>query len=205
MSAGNHRNDLSHQGPAGQLPAHVHLDTNEPEYGGVGGITSIDSALWMFVAVWEFCSRNEDYSLLEKYAIPLTKGDRWLRAIDANNCGMLEIPEAGDWTDLFARSYNVLYDEVLWFRSLKYYAKMLRVLGKEASASAYEQKAEHVRRVVLRTFWPTTGHLDVERGRHFSDVQFELGDSRYLVAKYRRSGTVGAAMYTATSWRSFLS
>ena len=48
----------------------------------------------------------------------------WLSALDANNCGMLEIPEAGDWTDLFARSYNVLYDEVLWFSSLKYYAKI---------------------------------------------------------------------------------
>ena len=30
-----------------------------------------------------------------------------------------------------------------------------------------------------KVFWPTTGHLEVERARHFSDVQFELGDSRY--------------------------
>jgi glycogen debranching enzyme len=161
----------------------VLLDTNEPEYGGVGGITSIDSALWMFVAVWEFCSRQGDYSLLEKYASHLQKAIDWLSALDANNCGMIEIPEAGDWTDLFARSYNVLYDEVLWFRSLRYYAKMLRVLGKEGIATAYEKKAEHVRSVVLRTFWPSTSHLEVERARHFSDVQFEMGDSRYLVAQ----------------------
>ncbi len=39
----------------------------------------------------------------------------WLAAHDGNNDGLLEIPEAGDWTDLFGRSYNVLYDEVLWF------------------------------------------------------------------------------------------
>ena len=45
------RTILDHQGPAGQLPAHVSLDTGKPEYGGVGEITSIDSALWMFVAV----------------------------------------------------------------------------------------------------------------------------------------------------------
>jgi glycogen debranching enzyme len=174
---------LDHQGPAGQLPAHVHLDTGIPEYGGVGGITSIDSALWMFVAVWEYCDRSQDYSLLKKYAPQLQKAIDWLSALDANNCGMLEIPEAGDWTDLFARSYNVLYDEVLWFRSLKYYAKIQRVLGQEDAAATYEQRAEHVRNVILKVFWPTTGHLEVERARHFSDVQFELGDSRYLVAQ----------------------
>lgn len=174
---------LDHQGPAGQLPAHVHLDTGIPEYGGVGGITSIDSALWMFVAVWEYCDRSQDYSLLEKYAPKLQKAIDWLSALDANNCGMLEIPEAGDWTDLFARSYNVLYDEVLWFRSLKYYAKIQRVLGQKDKATAYEQRAELVRDVILKVFWPSTGHLEVERVRHFSDVQFELGDSRYLVAQ----------------------
>ena len=37
----------------------------------------------------------------------------WLSAHDSNNDGLLEIPEAGDWTDLFGRSYNVLYDEVV--------------------------------------------------------------------------------------------
>ena len=174
---------FDHQGPAGQLPAHVHLDTGIPEYGGVGGITSIDSALWMFVAIWEYCERSDDYSLLEKYAAQLQRAIDWLGALDANNCGMLEIPEAGDWTDLFARSYNVLYDEVLWFRTLKYYAKILRVLKNENKAVAYEQKAELVRNVILKVFWPTTRNLDVERARHFSDVQFELGDSHYLVAQ----------------------
>ena len=66
----------------------------------------------MFVAVWEFCERHGDYSLLHEYAGCLERAINWLSALDANNCGMLEIPEAGDWTDLFARSYNILYDEV---------------------------------------------------------------------------------------------
>jgi glycogen debranching enzyme len=177
------RTILDHQGPAGQLPAHVSLDTGKPEYGGVGGITSIDSALWMFVGVWEFCDRHDNYSLLEEYANHLQRAIDWLSALDANNCGMLEIPEAGDWTDLFARSYNVLYDEVLWFRSLVYYAKMLRQLGQENRAAVYDERSEHVRRVILKSFWPSTGHFEAEPGRRFSDVQFELGDARYLVAQ----------------------
>jgi glycogen debranching enzyme len=177
------RTILNHQGPAGQLPAHVSIDTKQAEYGGVGGITSIDSALWMFVAIWEFCNRGEDYSLLDEYADALERTVHWLSALDANNCGMLEIPEAGDWTDLFARSYNVLYDEVLWFRSLVYYAKILRQLGREEQALACEKRSDHVRRVILRSFWPSTGHFVAEHGRRFSEVQFELGDARYLVAQ----------------------
>jgi glycogen debranching enzyme len=177
------RTILDHQGPAGQLPAHVTIDDERPEYGGVGGITSIDSALWMFIAVWEFCNRGNDFSLLEEYAPALKRTIDWLGALDANNCGMLEIPEAGDWTDLFARSYNILYDEVLWYRSLIHYAKMRRQLGDEGTAADYERRAEHTRRVILKTFWPSTGHFEQEHGRRFSDVQFELGDARYLVAQ----------------------
>ena len=102
------RTILDLQGPAGQLPAHVSLDTGQPEYGGVGGITSIDSALWMFVAVWEFCDRHGNYSLLHDYSDHLQRAIDWLSGLDAINCGLIEIPEAGDWTDLIARSYHVL-------------------------------------------------------------------------------------------------
>jgi hypothetical protein len=177
------RTILDHQGPAGQLPAYVSIDTNHADYGGVGGITSIDSALWMFVAIWEYCDRHGEYALLVEYESRLQQAMNWLSALDANNCGMLEIPEAGDWTDLFARSYNVLYDEVLWFRSLVYFAKILRRLGHEDKAINYERRSKHVRRVILKAFWPSTGYVEAEHGRKFSDVQFELGDARYLVAQ----------------------
>ena len=49
----------------------------------------------------------------------------WLSAHDSNNDGLLEIPEAGDWTDLFGRSYHVLYDEVLWYRANVCYGRLL--------------------------------------------------------------------------------
>jgi glycogen debranching enzyme len=177
------RTILDHQGPAGQLPAHVSLETHRPEYGGVGGITSIDSALWTFLAVWDFCDGQGNYSLIDEYADRLQKAMDWLSGLDANNCGMLEIPEAGDWTDLFARSYHILYDEVLWYRCLVYYSRILRQRGIEARAAEYEKQSEHVRRVILESFWPSTGRSDSGPGHDFSDAQFELGDARYLVAQ----------------------
>lgn len=179
------RSILSNQGPAGQLPAYITVDDGLAEYGGVGGITSIDSALWIFVAVWEYCNSHNDYRLLHEFEPVLTRTMQWLSGLDSNNCGLLEIPEAGDWTDLFARSYHVLYDEVLWFRSLNYFARMLRHLGHEERALEQEKKAQRVRRVLLDKFWPSSCSASVEPGYgpHFSDVQFELGDVRYLVAQ----------------------
>jgi glycogen debranching enzyme len=177
------RTILEHQGPAGQLPASVSIESKTPEYGGVGGITSIDSALWTFIAIGDYCHRRRDYSLVDEYAERLQKAIDWLGALDANNCGLLEIPEAGDWTDLFGRRYHVLYDEVLWYRCLMYYARILRHLGREAEAADYERQSQRVQRVILNTFWPSTAPPGPESGRSFSDAQFGLGDARYLVAQ----------------------
>jgi glycogen debranching enzyme len=177
------RTILSHQAPAGQLPANVSIDTGKPEYGGVGGITSIDGALWMIIAVWDHCQRREDWSIAQEFRPVLQKAMDWLSGLDANNCGMLEIPEAGDWTDLFSRSYHVLYDEVLWHRALICYGRIMRHLGDEQKAADYEQWGNHVRRVILKSFWPSTSLQESEVARSFADAQFELGDSRYLVAQ----------------------
>ncbi len=177
------RTILDHQAPAGQLPANVSIDTDEPDYGGVGGITSIDSALWTIIAIWDFCQRREDWSLVDEYADHLQHAMDWLGALDSNNCGMLEIPEAGDWTDLFARSYHVLYDEVLWHRTLNCYSKILLHLGLNERAEDYEKWSQHVRQVILRSFWPSTEQDPDTPRRMFSDAQFDLGDSRYLVAQ----------------------
>lgn len=177
------RTILSHQAPAGQLPAHVLIDTDKPEYGGVGGIAAIDSVLWIIIATWRYCNHTGDWSLAEEFSENLQRAMDWLSAHDANNNGLLIIPEAGDWTDLFARNYYVLYDEVLWYRCLICYANILRKRGDVERAADYEAWSVHVRRMILKTFWPTT-LVDISEGQpSFADVQFCLGDSRYLVAQ----------------------
>ena len=177
------RTVLSHQAPAGQLPAHVLIDSGEAEYGGVGSITSIDGALWIIIATWHFAQHTGDWSIVDEYAARLQRAMDWLSGLDANNCGLLEIPEAGDWTDLFARSYHILYDEVLWQRCLVCYAMMLEHRGETDRAQDYRSWSEHVGSVILRRFWPTTAQEESQVGKTFADVQYELGDSRYLVAQ----------------------
>lgn len=173
---------LNHQSPTGQIPANVRIDTNEPEYAGVGGIASIDSPMWLIIAIWRYCAHTDDWSIVHDYADRLQKAMDWLSAHDSNNCGMIEVPEAGDWTDLFARSYHVLYDEVLWYRTLVCYGNILEQCGKAEKANDYRSWATHVRQVILQSFWPSTSHQG-EGTTRFTSAQLSLGDARYLLAQ----------------------
>jgi len=177
------RTMLDSQSPAGQIPGYVRIDNGEAAYGGVGGVTSIDSGLWILIAVWHYAQCTGDWSIVEDYAPALGRTVEWLKAQDSNNCGMLEIPEAGDWTDLFARSYHVLYDEVLWYRALVCWGDLVEHLGRESEAADFRRQAAEVRKLVLRSFWPSTSPETTEGIPSFADVQFGLGDTRYLVAQ----------------------
>jgi len=106
-----------------------------------------------------------------------------LSAHDSNNCGLLEIPEAADWTDLFARSYHVLYDEVLWYRCLVCYSLILRKLGDEQRAEDYLKWSQKVRDMIHASFWPCTDGLPATGSSSFTRAQTSLGDSRYLLAQ----------------------
>lgn len=178
------RTILEHQAPTGIIPAHVRIDDDHAEYGGVGGITSIDSAMWIVIAAWRHAKHTGDWSVVDEHFGALQRTMDWLSAHDSNDCGLLEIPEAGDWTDLFARSYHVLYDEVLWQRCNICFANILQHRGDEQRANDYRTWADHVRRMILRSFWPSTAmNAHAEGGPGFSDVQYGLGDARYLVAQ----------------------
>src|SRR5690606_34049717 len=96
---------------------YVDVLSGTPEFGGIGNIAGIDGAMWVVIACWNYVSLHNDPAFVKKYIKPLQYTMKFLRAVDSNNCGLLEVPEAGDWMDLFPRSYPVIYDEVLWYRA----------------------------------------------------------------------------------------
>lgn len=169
----------------GQIPANVRIDTGEPDYSGVGNIASIDSGLWVIIALYNLANHTKDYTLLYRHAERLQSIMNWLSAHDSNNDGLLEIPEAGDWTDLFGRSYNVLYDEVLWFRANVCYGRILELMGQSDKAADYFRWSQRIRGRILDVFWPrTTGVVPYDgRPHRFADRQFALGDTQYLLAE----------------------
>jgi glycogen debranching enzyme len=176
---------FDHLAPNGQVPANVRIDDGTPDYSGVGGICSIDSALWAVVAFHAYVRKTGDLELLAEYAGRLQRVMDWLGALDSNNDLLLEIPEAGDWTDLFGRSYHVLYDEVLWYRANVAHGRMLELQQNFDAASECLRRSQAIRSRILATFWPSTQPVagaPIERFG-FAQQQSSVGDASYLLAE----------------------
>lgn len=173
---------LNNVSPTGQIPANVSIDNGRPDYSGVGGICSIDSGLWLIIAFHDYVQKTRDVKLLRQYRPVLQHIMNWLSAHDSNNDALLEIPEAGDWTDLFGRSYNILYDEVLWYRANICYGRLLEMLGDCRQAGDYLRWSGSIKQAILHKFWPTS---EGEKNGHYSfaDKQVSLGDTNYLIAQ----------------------
>ena len=170
--------------PTGQLPANVRIEDGVPDYSGVGSICSIDSGLWVIIAFYSFVATTDDLDFLRRHADRLQLAMNWLSAHDSNNDGLLEIPEAGDWTDLFGRSYNVLYDEVLWYRANVCFGRLLEFQGDFERAADYLRWSQHIRGRILDLFWPSTKPAaEDKRPDRFAARQFGLGDAQYLIAE----------------------
>lgn len=170
---------LDHASPHGQIPANVRLDDSQPDYSGVGGISSIDGGLWVIIAAYEYQRATRDTAFVRERLPALQKAMDWLTAHDSNYDALLEIPEAGDWTDLFGRSYNVLVDQVIWYRANIAFGRLLETLGQRERAGEYLRWSQTIKLAILQRFWPTTSGAN----RSFADMQFSLGDTSYLLAQ----------------------
>ncbi len=166
----------------GQIPANVRIEDGEPEYSGVGGICSIDSGLWLVVAFYHYVTHTGDMALLAEYAPRLQRTMDWLSAQDSNNDGLIEVPEAGDWTDLFGRSYHVLYDEVMWYRANVCFGRLLEYQQDFDRAADYLRWSQHIAGKIKVSFWPST-HADPNSTPSFATSQSSLGDAQYLLAE----------------------
>ena len=175
---------LFHTTPKGQVPANVRIEDNVPDYSGVGGICAVDSAMWVVIAFYNYVKHTRDLDFLATHFPTVCSIMDWLSALDSNHDGLLEIPEASDWTDLFGRSYNVLYDEVLWYRANVCHGHLLEMLNRCDEAAQTMHHSQFIRGKLLRSFWPSTGRQPDDLSEaSFADMQYSLGDARYLLAE----------------------
>lgn len=166
----------------GQIPSNVRIKDNEPDYSGVGGICSIDSGIWVVIAFYEYVNVTKDLKFLRTHISDIKETMRWLGAHDSNNDALLEIPEAGDWTDLFGRSYNILYDEILWYRANVCFGRMLEMLGDYEQAGENIRWSQVIKKEIIQNFWPST-QQKLFQSVSFAEKQFTLGDTSYLIAQ----------------------
>ncbi|MDQ3781523.1 MAG: hypothetical protein M3349_01105 [Actinomycetota bacterium] len=168
-----------HQAISGQIPAYVRIDGEQPDYSGIGGIASIDSVLWFVTGTARYAFHRRDRDFAKAMLPAVEKAMVWLAAHDSNNDGLLEVPESSDWMDLFPRSYNVLYDEVLWYQACLDCAALCEALT--GDPGRWRDMAEAVQRRIVDVFWPTGRQLMELAGS--TSGRFSTGEARYLLSQ----------------------
>ncbi len=168
-----------HQSPTGQIPSNVRLADETPDYSGIGGIGSIDSVMWFVIGAVRLAFHTADRAFAEEIVEPVARAMQWLAAHDANNDSLLEIPESSDWMDIFPRSYNVLYDEVLWWQACLDTAALYDGLGRDGTA--WRDHAASIRTAILDQFWPTGDQLMEIAGS--ASGRFSPGEAYYLLSQ----------------------
>lgn len=83
-----------------------------------------DANLWYILGQYALFQATGDRVALEKAWPRITRALNWLQYQDMNECGLLEIPEAGNWMDLISIRYNTLYDNVLYYAATLVYEEL---------------------------------------------------------------------------------
>jgi glycogen debranching enzyme len=145
-----------HQTDLGMIHLNVDTRTGEVTTENAG---AVDANLWFILAHDAYRQQTGDLALARASWPRLTRAALWLRYQDMNACGLLEVPEAGDWADLYSVRYNVLYDNVLYVAALRALAATATALGEDGAEHA--RRADDVARKVNLLMWldrPWDGH-----------------------------------------------
>ena len=136
------------QSELGAIPNNVSLASGRLDHTNAG---SVDSNLWFILSHYVQYRLFGDSDFLHQSWPALEKALLWLNYQDSNGCGLLEVHEAADWADLLANRFNVLYDNVLWYGSLRAMATLARAMG--AVRSTFDEMADDVRHKIRIVLW----------------------------------------------------
>jgi glycogen debranching enzyme len=136
------------QSELGAIPNNVSVATGRLDHTNAG---SVDSNLWFILGHLFQYRVSGDKTFLQAQWAALEQALLWLRYQDSNDCGLLEVHEAADWADLLANRFNVLYDNVLWYATLRSMAEMAQAL--ERDGSRYAHMADDVGHKIRFVLW----------------------------------------------------
>lgn len=115
----------AYQSRRGLIPLNVNPDSG---YISTENAGAVDANLWYIVAHFLHYEATSDLEFLSQHWERINKALIWLEYQDMNECGLLEIPEAGNWMDLIAVRYNTLYDNVLYYAAVLAYQELHKQL-----------------------------------------------------------------------------
>ncbi len=137
-----------HQSRRGLVPLNVDAETGEVSTENAG---AVDANLWYILGHYAYHELTGDHAYLKVCWPSIQQALVWLCYQDMNECGLLEVPEAGDWMDLLAVRYNVLYDNVLYYAALRAVRDLADVAG--GSQVVLDHTAEDVHERLNLLLW----------------------------------------------------
>lgn len=140
----------AHQSRLGLIPLNVNPDTG---YVSTENAGAVDGNLWFILGHYLYFRQTGDLAFLQQHWSTIDRALLWLDYQDMNECGLLEIPEAGDWMDLLAVRYNVLYDNVLYYAALLAHEEMARQVAKNSAPHQPEVDAAGVHERINLLMW----------------------------------------------------
>ena len=111
----------AHQSHLGLIPLNVNPDSGAISTENAG---AVDSNLWFILGHYLHYKLTGDEAFVASAWGQIQRAMLWLQYQDMNECGLLEIPEAGNWMDLIAVRYNTLYDNVLFYAAVLAYEEI---------------------------------------------------------------------------------
>ncbi len=120
----------AYQSRRGLIQLNVNPDTG---YVSTENAGAVDANLWYLVGHYLYFKTTGDAAFLQRHWASLDRAMAWLDCQDMNECGLLEVPEAGNWMDLLAVRYNILYDNVLYYAATLAHQELAKHLPEGAT------------------------------------------------------------------------
>ena len=112
-----------------------------------------DANLWFILGQYALFKATGDLESLKKNWLAITRALTWLQYQDMNECGLLEIPEAGNWMDLMSVRYNTLYDNVLYYAATLAYEMLSSEHPELSNGLPCHNSAEQIHERLNLLFW----------------------------------------------------
>jgi hypothetical protein len=120
----------AYQSPRGLIQLNVNPDTN---YVSTENAGAVDGNLWYILGHFLHLQLTGDTAFLHHHWPHINQALIWLEYQDMNECGLLELPEAGNWMDLLAVRYNILYDNILYYAAVVAHQEMSKILPQDVA------------------------------------------------------------------------
>jgi GH15 family glucan-1,4-alpha-glucosidase len=139
-----------HQSSRGLIQLNVNPDTG---YVSTENAGAVDGNLWYVLGHYLHFKLTGDCDFLLRHWPTIERAMYWLEYQDMNECGLVEVPEAGDWMDLLAVRYNVLYDNVLYYAATLVYEVLAQQLPPEKTCHQPEVGAAGIHERLNLLMW----------------------------------------------------